>query len=49
MKEGIIKGIVTTIVALSIMFACSIPIILNYWKQEYEYRRAHEEEEKDEK
>lgn len=43
MKEGIIKGIVTVIVALSIMFACSVPIVLNYWKQDYEYRRAKEE------
>lgn len=44
MKEGMVKGIVTVIVALSIMFTCSIPIILNYWKQECKYRRAHEEE-----
>lgn len=47
--KGIIKDIVTVIVALGIMGACLIPITLNYWKQEYEYRRAHEEEEKDEK
>ncbi len=48
MKDEIIEGIVTVIVALLIIFTCSVPIVLNYWKQDYEYRRAKEEKDKDE-
>lgn len=46
--KGIVKDIVTFLVALGIMLACLVPITLNYYKQEYEYRRALEEEENNE-